>query len=93
MNALFFFAGLIVGAVMLFTQLWTVNHMRPEALASAAAWMLVGVLGRLALVAVLLVAALQRGIVPGLLAGAGLLVSRWAILAWLERADWHLVQD
>ena len=78
---------------MLFTQVWTVNQMRPEALASAAAWMLLGFLGRLALVAVLLVVALQRGIVPGLLAGAGLLVSRWAILVWLERTDWHLVQE
>ena len=93
MNALFFFAGLIVGALMLFTHVRTVNQMRPEALASAATWVLLGFLGRLALVAVLLVAALQRGIVPGLLAGAGLLVSRWAILAWLERADWHLVQE
>ena len=78
---------------MLFTQIWTVNQMRPEALASASAWMLLGFLGRLALVAVLLVTALQRGIVPGLLAGAGLLVSRWTILVWLERADWHLVQE
>ncbi len=78
---------------MLFTQVWTVNQMRPETLASASAWMPLGFLGRLALVAVLLAAALQRGIVPGLLAGAGLLVSRWAILVWLERADWYLVQE
>lgn len=78
---------------MLVTQVWTVNQMRPEALASAAAWIQMGFLGRLALSAVLLVVALQQGIVPGLLAGAGLLVSRWAILAWLERTDWHLVQQ
>ncbi len=92
MNLLFLFTGLVTGAVMLFTQIWTVNRMRPETAVSATAWMLVGILGRLILVAALFMAALRQGILPGLLAGTGLLVSRWAILVWLERTDWHLVQ-
>lgn len=91
-NLLFFGAGLLVGALMLASQLWTVNRIAPQSGAIVAAWLLLGMLGRLALVAVLFVAALRVGIVPCLLAGAGLLVSRWGLFAWLEHTDWRAVE-
>jgi hypothetical protein len=93
MNGLFLLAGLIVGAILLRTQAWTVNRISPRAGAGAAGWLIVGLLGRLALVGLLFYAALRQGIAPGLLAGAGLLSSRWLLLAWLERTNWHWIED
>jgi hypothetical protein len=82
MIALWLLAGSAVGVLNGLTLLWTVARLRPEAALGALTGVAMGALVRLALVAALLVAALQRGIVPGLLAFAGLWLSRWSVLCW-----------
>ncbi len=80
MIALWLFAGLAVGALNGFTLWSSVACLRPDVSGRAVAWIVGGALLRLGLVASLLIAALQRGVLPGLLAFAGLWLARWGIV-------------
>jgi len=80
MVTLWLFAGLAVGALNGFTLWSSVTCLRPDVSGRAVAWILGGALLRLGLVASLLIAALQRGVLPGLLAFAGLWLARWGIV-------------
>ncbi|MBC8449836.1 MAG: hypothetical protein H8D78_19050 [Chloroflexi bacterium] len=83
MIALWLFAGLAAGALNGLTLWGTVARLRPDAPPRAVAWILGGALLRLGLAASLLIVALQRGILPGLLAFAGLWLARWGMVCWL----------
>ena len=80
MVTLWLFAGRAVGALNGFTLWSSVACLRPDVSGRAVAWVLGGALLRLGLVAGLLIAALQRGVLPGLLAFAGLWLARWGIV-------------
>jgi hypothetical protein len=77
------FTGGAVGVLNGLTLWWTVARLRPGAPRRAVAWALGGVMLRWGLAASLLITALQRGIVPGLLAFAGLWLARWGMACWL----------
>lgn len=68
------------------TLWWTVARFRPGAPIRVVAWVLAGAVLRWGLAASLLITALQRGIVPGLLAFAGLWLARWGMVCWLASA-------
>jgi len=80
MITLWLFAGLVVGALNGLTLWWTVARLQPHAPGHGVAWILGSTLLRWGLAAGLLIAALQRGILPGLLAFAGLWLARWGIV-------------
>jgi len=80
MIALWLFAGLAVGALNGLTLWNSVARLRPDVSGRAVAWILGGALLRLGLASSLLIVALQRGILPGLLAFAGLWLARWGIV-------------
>ncbi len=65
------------------TLRWTMARLRPGAPRRAVAWILGGALLRWSLAVGLLVAALQRGIVLGLMAFAGLWLARWGMVCWI----------
>ena len=75
--------GGAVGVLSGLTLWWTVSRFRPGAPRRVVAWVLGGLMLRLGLAASLLITALQRGIVPGLLAFAGLWLVRWGMACWL----------
>jgi len=77
---LWLFAGLMVGALNALTLWSSVARLRPAAPGRAVAWVLGGALLRLGLAVGVLIAALQRGVLPGLLAFAGLWLARWGIV-------------
>jgi len=77
------FTGGVVGVLNGLTLWWTVARLRPDASHRALAWVLGGMMLRWGLAAGLLVTALQRGIVPGLLAFAALWLTRWGMACWL----------
>jgi len=77
MVTLWLFAGWAAGALSGLILWSSVARLRPDAPRRAVAWVLGGALLRWAAAAGLLIAALQRGIVPGLLAFAGLWLARW----------------
>jgi hypothetical protein len=77
------FTGGAVGVLNGLTLWWTVARLQPDAPCRAVAWALGGVMLRWGLAAGLLITALQRGIVPGLLAFAGLWLVRWGMACWL----------
>jgi hypothetical protein len=77
------FTGGAVGVLNGLTLWWTVARLRPGAPRHAVAWALGGTMLRWGLAAGLLITALQRGIVPGLLAFAGLWLARWGMACWL----------
>ncbi len=83
MITLWLFAGLAVGALNGLTLWGTVARLRPDAPPRAVAWILGGALLRWTAAAGVLIAALQRGILPGLLAFAGLWLARWGMVCWL----------
>jgi len=83
MVILWLFAGLAVGALNGLILWSSVARLRPDVPGRAMAWILGGVLLRWGLAAGLLIAALQRGILPGLLAFAGLWLAHWGIV-WRE---------
>jgi len=80
MVTLWLFAGGAVGALNGLTLWWTVGRLRPDVSGRAVAWILGGALLRWGLIAGLLVAALQRGVLPGILAFAGLWLARWGMV-------------
>ena len=83
MVVLWLFAGGAVGALSGLTLWRTVARLQPSAPGHAVAWVLGSTLLRWGLAAGLLIAALQHGILPGLLAFAGLWLARWGMVCWL----------
>ena len=77
MVTLWLFAGLVVGALNGLLLWSSVARLCPDVSARAMARILGGTLLRWGLAVGLLIAALQRGILPGLLAFAGLWLARW----------------
>jgi len=82
--------GGAIGVLNVLSLRWVVARLRPGAPRHAVAWVLGSALLRWGLAAGLLIAALQRGVVPGLMAFAGLWLARWGTicsthLARLER--------
>lgn len=88
MNGLWILAGAVVGLLNGLTRWWTVARLRAEMAHSALAPTLGAMVIRLALVAALLVAGLQRGILPGLLAFTGLWLTRSAAVIWVHASSW-----
>jgi len=80
MVTLWLFTGLAVGALNGLTLRNSVARLRPGVPGRAVAWIVSGALLRLGLVAGLLIVALQRGVLPGLFAFAGLWLARWGIV-------------
>lgn len=69
--------GIGIGILNGLTLRWTVGRLRPEASLIGVPLVAVGYFLRLGFAAGLLIIALQRGIVPGLLAMTGLWLARW----------------
>ncbi len=80
MVVLWLFAGGAVGALNGLALWWTVASLQPSAPGHAVAWVLGSTLLRWGLAAGLLIAALQYGILPALLAFAGLWLARWGTI-------------
>jgi hypothetical protein len=80
MVTLWLFVGGAVGALHALTLWWTVAHLRPESAGRALARAWGGALVRWTTAAGMLIVALQHGIVPGLLAFAGLWLARWGMV-------------
>ena len=87
MIALWLFAGLAVGALNGLTLRNSVARLRPNVSGHTVAWILGGAILRLGLAAGLLVVALQRGILPGILAFAGLWLARWGTVFSAKNTD------
>jgi hypothetical protein len=85
MVALWMLAGGAVGTLNGLTAKWAVARLCPTAPGRAVSWTVTGAILRWGLAAGLLIAALQRGIVPTLLAFAGLWLARWGIVYWWYR--------
>lgn len=85
MVALWMLAGGAVGTLNGLTAKWAVARLGPTAPVRAVSWMVAGALLRWGLAAGLLIAALRRGIVPALLAFAGIWLARWGIIYWWYR--------
>ena len=83
-SALWLFTGGSIGVLNGLSLRWTVARLHPDAPGQAVAWALGGAMLRWSLAAGLLMTALQRGVVPGLLAFAGLWLARWGIVCWLN---------
>jgi len=77
------FAGGVIGVLNTLTLWWTVARLHPDAPRSAVNLVLGGAILRWSFAAGLLIAALQRGIVPALLAFAGMWLTRWGLACWL----------
>jgi hypothetical protein len=80
--ALWLLAGGLVGTANGLTRWWTISHLRHEMRLSPLALVWGGLTVRLALAAALLIIALRNGIIPGLLAFAGLWLARWGTAIW-----------
>jgi hypothetical protein len=76
--------GGLVGVLNGLTRWWTVARLQAEMGNSAVVLTLGGLGIRLALVVALLIGGLRQGIVPGLLAFAGLWITRLANVIWLH---------
>ena len=76
--------GGAVGTINGLTLWRAVARLRPTAPRRTVAWVTGSALLRWSLVTGLLTYALQHGILPGLLAFAGLWLVRWAMVCWLE---------
>ena len=85
MITLWLFAGGAVGTLNALTLWRSVARLRSDVSGRAVAWVLAGALLRLGLAASLLIVALQRGILPGLLAFAGLWLARWGTVWSAQR--------
>ncbi len=75
-----FILGAALGGLSAWMQRWTVARLCPSAPRRALAWTLGGATLRWALMASLLIGALQQGLVPGLLVCAGLSSARWGLV-------------
>ena len=82
MIALWLLAGGLIGTMNSLTRWWTVSRLRHDMRLRPLALVWSGVILRLALVAALLILGLKQGIIPGLLAFAGLWLARWGTAIW-----------
>jgi hypothetical protein len=84
MMVLWLLAGALIGTMNGMTRWWTVSRLghgvrlRPRTIIWG------GLVLRFALVAAVLILGLRRGIIPGLLAFAGLWLARWGSVIWLS---------
>ncbi len=78
------FAGGVVGVVNGVARWKTVSRLSTETMSRSLTLTVGGMLLRLGLVTGLLIAGLMQGIVPGLLAFAGLWITRWTIVLWFS---------
>jgi hypothetical protein len=76
------FAGGLVGIVNGLTRWTTISYLSTEAVTRSLVLVLGGMVVRLAFVTGLLIAGLKQGIDAGLLAFAGLWITRWIIVIW-----------
>lgn len=88
MIGLWLLAGALVGVLNGLTRWWTVARLRAKMEGSPLGLTLGGMTVRLILVAALLTVGLQRGILPGLLAFAGLWLTRSATVIWAQASPW-----
>ncbi|MBS3783245.1 MAG: ATP synthase subunit I [Anaerolineae bacterium] len=88
MSGLWVLAGALVGVLNGLSRWWTVARLRAGMAGSPLKPTLGAMVARLALVAGLLIAALRNGILPGLLAFAGLWLTRSAAAIWLHKSSW-----
>jgi hypothetical protein len=84
---LWFLVGGILGAVHIATQQWTIRRLEGSSISGVLLLAGGGMLLRLALVAGLLLAALQQGTIAALAAFGGLVLSRWLLLVVVNRDD------
>lgn len=87
MTGLWLLAGGLVGALNSLSLWWTVAQFRADAPAGTLLLTVGGMTLRLALVTALLIGGLQQGIVPGLLAFAGLWLVRSASVVCFHTSD------
>lgn len=80
-----FVAGIAVGLIQVLTQWWSISHLQPGSGLAGIGWMMAGVVGRLAITAVLLLVALSASVSAGLLTFAGWWLGRWPLLLWCNR--------
>ena len=78
------FIGGATGVLNGLSLSWTVARLQPDASSDAAVLTMGGAMLRWVLTAGLLIAALQHGIVTGLLAFVGLLLARWGMVYWFN---------
>lgn len=76
------FAGGLVGIVNGLTRWTTISYLSSEAVTRSLVLVVGGMVVRLGFVAGLLIAGLKQGIAAGLLAFAGLWITRWIIVVW-----------
>ena len=87
MGVLCLLGGSAVGTLSSLTIGWTVAHMDTRSPGHAVLWTVTGAMLRWGLAAGLLLGALQRGLMPALLAFAGLWLGRWGIVCWYRRRE------
>jgi len=89
MNVWWLCAGAMAGAVNALTLRWTVARLQPGLAPRALGQMWGGALLRWVISAVVLLAALQQGVMAGLLAFGGLWLSRWLLVVayWLSERE------
>jgi len=85
MMALWLCAGGIIGVLSGLSLRWTVGFLRPGTTGRAVILTMAGAILRWGLAAGLLFLALQRGVVPALLAFAGQWLARWGVVYWANR--------
>ena len=78
--AFWLFAGGAVGLLNALTLRWAVDRLQPAASRYVVFWVTGSALLRWGLAAGVLIAALQHGIVPTLLAFVGLWLARWSVI-------------
>ena len=84
MTLVWLLVGGAIGFLEAVTMWWTVARLRPGAPQRVVIWVVGGIVVRWGLDAGLLAVALQQGIVPGLLAFAGLWLSRRGVVFWVS---------
>ena len=84
---LWFMAGILTGIFSGLTQQWTVNQLHVNSTKKVTLLLIGGFFVRIALAGIVLFAAVQQGIIPALLAFAGLWFARWGLSLY-----WHKTQ-
>jgi hypothetical protein len=88
MSVVWLLVGAALGVVNGLILQQTVDRLSPETSANAVLGIMGGTAVRWGLIAGLLIVALHQGAVAGLLAFAGLWLSRWATVIW-----WHVRRE
>jgi hypothetical protein len=78
------FSGGTVGVLNGLGLGWTVSRLHPDTSSQGVVLTMVGMIARWSLTAGLLIAALQHGIMSGLLAFVGLWLARWSMVCWFN---------